>query len=248
MKMPVKVDSSRCRSPTPFDCDMLTEFEQELVNDLTCLSNFDDMWGNLTPPASPQMKLDLMDLNLDNLLDDESEEMDFEAKLINHDCMWSGQCSEGHCNSSAYSKPTNSSNSLSSSWSRTDVLPGSCFNLSTSPITNLLGDLTYSDFAGLESLSSFLEDDLASPQPQLLQQQELQMQQQQQLQMQMQQQQQVTQQSGNVFAGMANDHSYESSSPVSIKEESEDEIVIKKESSKFSSFTFMIDGQCRRIN
>lgn len=229
MKMPVKVDSSRCRSPTPtsaFECDLLTEFEQELVNDCLSNVNFDDMWGNLTPPASPQIKLDFMDMNLENFLDD-TDEMDFDQKLlINHDCMWSGQCSQGHCNSSAYSSNKPASNSLSSSWSRPDSIPGS-FNLSTSPVTNLLGDLTYSDFAGLESLSSFLDDDLTAPQPQLLHQQELQMQ---------LQQQQQAQQSGNVFAGMANDHSYESSSPISIKEESEDEIVIKKESSKFHHF------------
>ncbi|XP_017492105.1 PREDICTED: transcriptional regulator Myc-B-like, partial [Rhagoletis zephyria] len=225
--MPVKVDSSRCCSPTPFDADLLTDFEQELVND--CLSNLDvDMWGNLTPPASPQIKLDFMDLNLDNLLDDSDEMMmDFDQKLtlINHDCMWSGQCSEGHCNSSA--KPStsctsNSSLNMSSSWTRPDT-PGT-FNLSTSPITNnLLGDLTYSDFADLSELTSLLESDLSSsPQSHSLLQPQ-------------QQQQSFQQQSGNVFAGMANDHSYESSSPVStIKEEVEDEIIVKKESSLLS--------------
>lgn len=192
--MPVKVDTSRCCSPTPFDCDFLTEFEQELVND--CLTNFDDVWGNLmpTPPQSPQIKLDFMEFSLDNFLDD-NEDTDFDQKLINHDCMWSGQCSEGRCNS-MYNKP------LSSSWTR----PETPFNLSTSPINTFINDiLPYDNPLGIDALNGFMEEEVSE-----------------------QQNQQTVE--GNVYA-MANDHSYESSSPVS-KAESEDENVVQTESSK----------------
>lgn len=186
--MPVKVDTSRCCSPTPFDCDLLSEFEQELVNEICLSTSYDeDCWGSLmpTPPQSPQIKLDFMDFNLDSFLDD-SLETDFDQKLINHDCMWSGQCSEGRCRNSY--KPVRSS--LSNSWTRSME---TSFNLSTSPIN------TFSDIAPYElnlhenSLNNFMEEEVQEPTVE-----------------------------GNVYA-MANDHSYESSSPVSAKEDSEDE-------------------------
>jgi len=196
--MPVKVDTSRCCSPTPFDCDFLTEFEQELVNDCLSNTNYDDVWGNLmpTPPQSPQVKFDFMEFSLDNFLGDD-EDVDFDQKLINHDCMWSGQCSEGRCNSMY--KPV----SLSTSWTR----PETPFNLSTSPINTFINDIMpYDSLSSInDQLNNYMEEEVPE-----------------------QSQQQTVE--GNVYA-MANDHSYESSSPVS-KEESEDENCMQTESSK----------------
>ena len=191
--MPVKVDTSRCCSPTPFDCDLLSEFEQELVNDV-CLTSFNDPWDTLmpTPPQSPEIKLDFLDFSLDNFLD-ANDDIDFDQKLINHDCMWSGQCTEGRCNSNY--KP-----SLSSSWTRPEI----SFNLSTSPINSFADISSYDLNIGGEPLGNFLEEEDVPEQ---------------------------TTVEGNMYA-MANDHSYESSSPVS-REESEDENT-QTESSKYT--------------
>lgn len=194
--MPVKVDSNRPFSPLPFDCDLLSEFEQDLVNDVV-LSNLDDsIWDNMmpTPPQSPQVKLDYMEISLENFLEENNED-EMEQKLINHDCMWSGNgCNEGLC-PSIY-KP------LISSLAHTD----STLNLSTSPIA------AYNEFS-FYGLDTNLETCL---QPTYIGEEQT---------------QEQPNAEGNMFA-MANDHSYESSSSVSIKQEIKEEVV-QTESSKF---------------
>ncbi|KAJ6218305.1 hypothetical protein RDWZM_009462 [Blomia tropicalis] len=187
--MPVKVDSNRPFSPLPFDCDLLSEFEQDLVNDVV-LSNLDDsIWDNMmpTPPQSPQVKLDYMEISLENFLEENNED-EMEQKLINHDCMWSGNgCNEGLC-PSIY-KP------LISSLAHTD----STLNLSTSPIA------AYNEFS-FYGLDTNLETCL---QPTYIGEEQT---------------QEQPNAEGNMFA-MANDHSYESSSSVSIKQEIKEEVV-----------------------
>ena len=195
--MPVKMDASRCCSPPlPFDCDLLSELDEELVND--CLStNFDEIWNNLmpTPPASPNAKPDFLDFSLESYLDD-NDNTDFD-KVINHDCMWSGNgCNEGRC--PLLYKPTTTTTgatwtSRSTSESQFDATISS---LSTSPITAFGNDFALYDMAN--SLNeSMLPNGYCDEQ----------------------QNQQVASAESNAYA-MANDHAYESSSQVmTIKEE-----------------------------
>lgn len=107
----------------------------ELADEIN-ISNFDDLWNNFipTPPQSPNFKFET------RLEDGFEDNTDFEQKLIHHDCMWSGQCSEGVCNS-MYNKPTTSSIQESSL-------------LSTSPINSFQYIPSYDN----ELLNCFMEE------------------------------------------------------------------------------------------
>lgn len=122
---------------------LFSELDEQL--DEINISNFDDIWNNFipTPPQSPHLKLDQLDFSR---FDEDLEENidDFEQKLIHHDCMWSGQCSEGICNS-MYNKPA----STSCSMPETSLL-------STSPISNFAYVPPYDMNA--EPLNCFMED------------------------------------------------------------------------------------------
>ncbi|UXI16827.1 adenylosuccinate lyase [Sarcoptes scabiei] len=122
-KMPVKIEFAGLMSPSPtflesgmYDFDPIDSFICE--PDFPCL---DDHWSNFipTPPQSPQFEENL-DENYKNIEDLQ--------KLIAHDCMWSGQCMSGYCNSNK-----SSSNSTTSQINGNWIRPDTPFNLSTSP-------------------------------------------------------------------------------------------------------------------
>lgn len=148
--MPVKIEHSSCRfSPTPFECTsmLLNDFDEQFTTDIhsSSPSTFDEIWNTFipTPPQSPPMKIDFPEFQDEDFFEDSTDEFD---PVIHHDCMWSGQCSEGMCNS-MYNKPV----------MRSRIRPDTPFNLSTSPLSTL----NYiSSYDANESLNSFMDEEL----------------------------------------------------------------------------------------